>query len=381
MLACYFAAYPWDLIDEGVDAVLDCLQGEVGVDGLTVWAATPPVLQLRMRSVEPRVFRTDGGAAFQPCADHYTTSRCKPIVAEWVKTRNPLATIAEACAKRNLRLRARVSATLTGRLVDHNPHMASKSVFGTYSRASACLANPDVQEYLCGLATDLCATYGLSGLAVTDLQSGWVEAFSERLQPASVLGDEQRRLLSICSCESCYQKTGAAGVDLNRVLQWANTRLQRSLDAGCAGNTTGNDTVDVESPLADLHRWRAAELEALLTRISSTCLGELLLDIRGWHSSGSMEYLDTLLPIPAGAIIRVAGAEELPATPRPEARRTEISVPTGALIGTRDGEFVSMAYRAAEMGFSAVEIDHYGVATSAVLTTVKQAARFARRAT
>ena len=116
MLKSYIVVYPWDLLDEGIDVVLDRLQGEVGVDGVSLWIATRAVTQLRVRRVEPRCFRTRGGVFFQPSDECYAASQIKPPVSSWMQDRDPLAFVAKACVDRGLKLRVKLSAACTGRL-------------------------------------------------------------------------------------------------------------------------------------------------------------------------------------------------------------------------------------------------------------------------
>ena len=142
MLKAFLTAYPWDLIDEGVDAVLDRLHGEVGISGVSVWVASPPVVQLRVRDVGPRVVRSRGGLFFHPDEQPYAATRCKPIVSGWVKGRHPLTRIAEACAERAMDLRVIVSAAMTGRLAQRHAEMACKNVFGCVPGQSGCPGIP-----------------------------------------------------------------------------------------------------------------------------------------------------------------------------------------------------------------------------------------------
>mgnify|MGYP005863561923 CR=1 FL=1 len=78
--------YPWDLVDEGIDRVLDRLQGEAGVTGVSVATHYHAVDQLRPHgSVAPRRFRSAGGAQFQPEAAAYAATRYRPVVAQWLR--------------------------------------------------------------------------------------------------------------------------------------------------------------------------------------------------------------------------------------------------------------------------------------------------------
>jgi len=205
MIRAHLTAYPWDLIDEREEAVLDRLRGEIGVTGLSLWVASPPVRQLRVRDVEPRIFSTRGGLFFRPSDEPYTGTRCKPLASGWHKGSDPLARIADACADRSLDLRAVVSATATGRVAQRHPEMACKNVFGAVSDTGLCLANPDVQSYLCGLVTDLSGRYQLTGVSIADFALAWPEAWNQDLRCGVPLDDMARSLLGICFCESCHQ--------------------------------------------------------------------------------------------------------------------------------------------------------------------------------
>ncbi|MCH8149687.1 MAG: hypothetical protein IH987_17150, partial [Planctomycetes bacterium] len=204
-------AFPWDLVDEGLDAALDLVQGEIGATSLSVWASTPPIGQMRARPLSPRCFQTDGGLFFQPDAALYEDSRCKPPTADWIKSRNPFARISEGCQTRKLGLRANISLTKVGPLAERHPSAACKNVFGTPSHRSVCLSNPDVQAMLAALVRDLTSNYVVAAVVLADLDVAWGEALD---LPIPVQGEEVgllRRLLSLCFCESCRQTVAASG--------------------------------------------------------------------------------------------------------------------------------------------------------------------------
>jgi hypothetical protein len=380
VLQTFVVAYPWDLIDEGVEVVLDRLQGEIGFGGMSLWAAAPPVTQLCPGHAghEPHVFCTHGGAFFQPRSEHYAASRCKPGVSEWAKTRNPLKTIAEACNRRKLRLRVRISAAATGRLAQRHPEMVCKNAFGAQSSQSVCLANPDVQAYLRGLAADLSANYTPAGITVTDFALGWIEAFGSDLQTATPLGETERALLFACFCESCRQKARNVGVDVEQALRNARVILQKSLDAGRPSDTSIGSVVEDNPALADFYHWRAEELSSLLRRMGDACDCELLFD-RGSSGTERMAGAGPDRSIPAAVVTPVEYADGLASAVCPAAKRSEIRVPAASASGPRGGELVSMLSQAAELGLAGVEIDHYGLWPQAALAPIKQALRFAKR--
>ncbi len=378
MLRAFLSAYPWDLIDEGVGAVLDRLYGEVGATGVSLWVAPPPLVQLRVRDVQPRVFRTRGGLFFHPDERHYCGTRCKPIVSGWVKTRNPLTRIAEACTESGMELRVIVSAAMTGRLAQRHSEMSCKNAFAAESQVSLCLANPDVQAYLCGLVTDLSSNYSLSGVTVTDFVIAWAEVYAGGLRAGMPLGEVEASLLSTCFCESCHQRATAAGVDVAMAQRSVQVILQRSMHAGVATDRRLDAIVADNEPLAAYYRWRTGELSSLLARLAKACRCELLLD-RTLDGPAGEQHAGLDLSVPAAVIYRLHHPEELASAFCPAARRSEFRLPEVFVIGSHAPDLVRTLSQAVELGFAGVVIDNYGLLPDSALTPIKQAIRFAKR--
>ncbi len=378
MVRVFITAYPWDLIDEDLGAVLDRLHGEVGVTGVSVWAGCPPLTQLRVRAVEPRVFTTRGGLFFHPSDERYAGTRCKPVVSSWLKGRDPLARIADACAERGLELSVIVSAAATGRLAQSHAAMACKNALGTVSRMSVCLANPDVQTYLCSLVADLSSNYRLAGVSVTDFVIAWFEALYGDLRVAVPLGETERSLLAACFCESCHQKATAVGVDVAAAQRSVQIVLQRSFDEGAATNQQFAVLLADNAPLAAYYRRRGDELSSLLKNLVEVCECDLLLD-REPDAPAREQHVGLDFGIPAAVITRLRHGDEPASALCPSAQRSELHLAESFAIGAHGPELVSLLSQAAGQGFSAARIDNYGLLPETGLTAIKQAIRYARR--
>lgn len=380
MLRASVTAYPWDLIDEDPAKVLDRLHGEVGLSGVSVWAASPPVLQLRARDVSPRVFRTRGGLFFHPDERHYADTRCKPILSGWLKGRHHFKRIEQCCAERGMELCAIVSAGMTGRIAQRHPEMACKNAFDDASHAALCLANPDVQAYLCGLVADLSSSFQLAGLEVADFRIAWAEAFRDGLRSAVPPSDTFSALLSTCFCESCYQRASAVGVDVAMARRAVQTVLQGSFDIGVAVDGRIDVLLADNEPLAEYYHWRTRELESLLVRLADACRCDLLLSRRISGAEGH-RHAELDLSAPAGVVTRIDQSDQLTSALSSGARRNEVRL-SERLAAERDGqELVTILARAAQLGFAGVQIDNYGLLPEGALTHIKQAIRFARRST
>lgn len=372
-------AYPWDLVDENLDVVLDRLHGDVGVAGLSLWTATPPVLALRVAADQPRVIRSDGGLLFHADRAPYSATRCQPLEAPGSTTGNRIARIIAGCAQRDMPVRAVVSASRLGRLPKRHPEMCCKNVFGIESQAVLCLGNPDVAAFLVGLVSELSGRWPLSAVVVRDFDICWVEAFSADLRTPP-LGEVGRWLLSLCFCESCRQRAGEAGVDVESACRSVAKYVVGSMETSGTPSESSATAVSDDPSLAAFLRWRGEELSRLLVRLVDSCGCDLLLDRGGIHERHEASD-EPVLTAPAGVVTKIESAEALASAAFPAARRNELRLPLNLTAGVDGPTLVSLCSRAVESGFDAVEIDDFASLPESAMTPIKQAARFARRAT
>lgn len=379
MFQAFMAAYPWDLWDEGVDDVLGRLQGEVGVTGLSVWAVVPSLTQLRVRDAKPRVFRTRGGVCFQPVEGRYGSTRCKPVVADWLRGRDVLARIAERCSQREMSFRLLVSASAAGRAARQRPQFACKNALDDASTVSLCLANADVQAYLEGLTADLSEQYQPAGVLLADYVCAWGDAYVEPLRVGGTpLSDALRALLSICFCESCLQKAGAAGVDTRSALEVVRSAIMRHLDGPASDGRGDHAPAAEQEPLAAYLRWRGEELSALLRRFATLGGSELVLRTEPTPPS-SIQHAVLVSAIPDTVSVQFASTDALEAGVGLSAKGVEWYAPE-TLMREADGSgLVSLTARAVELGYKRIEFGNYGHLPADALAAVSRAVRYARR--
>jgi hypothetical protein len=376
MFELFLVAYPWDLSVEDVGDVLERLRGEVGITGLSLWVAAPPLAQLRAIPRTPRVFQTRGGAFFQPAQRHYTQTRCQPIMSSWVTMGSPLAQISKACAGRGLKLRAIVSAAAAGRMAERYPEFTCRNAFGDESHARLCLANAEVQTYLRAMALDLSSHDGVSALTLADFDVRWSDA--DGFQNAVPLGPVERSLLAVCFCESCRQRSQSAGIDVEAARRAVEQTVDEAFDHGPRDEVSIEDFFAEHERLSEHRRRQVEDLNSLLRKIKEACRCDLLLERRAGDSQDNAAGgLD--LSIPSAVITRVDDPVELPHVMPSRARRHELRLAATSAVGPAGARLVRILPDAAQAGFAAVEIDHYGVLSESALTTLKQAIRFARR--
>ena len=376
MIRCFIEAYPWDLTHAGADAVLAALRGEVGVTGLAVWAAAPPVTTFRIRDWQPRVFRSRGGLYFQPTKDRYERTRCRPLISSWTHEGERFHRIAAACERHGLQLRLILSAAAVGRLAEHYPEFAARNLFGVESASGLCLGNPDVQEYLVSVIADVTAQYAPAGVVLSDFAVTWREAFQHEFS-AGVLGDVHRRLMGVCFCVGCRQQAEEAGVDAGGAAEQAGTLLQSAFIDG-APPLTFDEVCSGNPAFAEYLCFQQERLHGLAHRLIAAGPCEVLIqrELHAPHTCG-VDRLDSGAP---GAILTaIRRSEDLDQIKLGRAARSELSVPASMAASARAPELVSTIQRAATMGISGVQIAHFGLLADPMLSPIKQAIRFARR--
>ncbi|MFQ5414225.1 MAG: hypothetical protein ACE5E6_07175, partial [Phycisphaerae bacterium] len=367
-----------DLVDDGVDAALDRVHGELGVSGVAVWAATPPVVQLRAGNVAPSVFRTDGGVFAPVTRDAYVATRCQPIAARWKPARTALPRIADACAARSLDLRLIVSATRTGLLPQRYPHLTAKNALGGSSCVGLCLANPDVVAYLAGLVADLRTTLSPAAILLRDVQLAWPEAFSPGLEAGMSLGVVARSLLSVCFDESCLQASRAAGVDGEAARRCVRVMLRRCLEGHPPAADALRALVSDNEPLAAYLAWRGDWLSDVVRGLCVAGTGETIIDLAGAGEAVDLTpRMDVSIPDAVSAT--VDQIEAMPVAVPVGARRSELWLTARAVGDAPPPELVGAIATAAERGFATVGVGQYGVLCDDALEAVRQAVRFARR--
>lgn len=208
--------HPWDIEDEGIDASLARLAGDIGIDTLSITAVHPGIYQVRPRPLGDRwTFQSGAAAHFQPDAKRYSSSRIRPHAAAWLKNRNPLERIAKAAERERLRLRVRVSLLRGEELVSRYVHAACVNLFADPSRDGLCPSHPDVREYVADLVEDLWTNYGLDAIELDGLD--W--AHDGRITIAADAHNDEflGQCDSWCFCASCRQRAAESSIDAEAV--------------------------------------------------------------------------------------------------------------------------------------------------------------------
>ncbi|MBI4579849.1 MAG: hypothetical protein HY718_09115 [Planctomycetes bacterium] len=384
----YLECFLWDLVDEGIEGTLDRIKGETGVTGIVVPVHCPFIQQFRPHAgVSPRTFVSDGGAQFQPEPSRYAGTRLRPVPAGWLRKRNPLKPVAEACHQRGLKMGGAVFACSNGPVARRYEHACVRDVFGDRN-GWLCPVNPDVQEYVRGLLADLTENYALDFVQLDDLGFCWSRSGFPYDEPRGPwLGPIEFWLRTICFCESCRQLAGRDGIDVDAVASLVRDTLQRACDTGNSLPGIPRGFVQ-EHPRLDAYlQWRSSQLHVWAGSLRRTCRCALVLHcppppITSGVEVGKLNGVYDVLLCDCDALdvrdvddtIRRASDA---CQPKPG---NKLSLRLSARADCSDaGALVAAVGMAAELGCHSVWISDYGTIPLARLDWIRQAVRYGHR--
>ena len=205
--------YPWDLHDEGIEHILDNLQQMSAVNSVYLLG----IMHYEIRPLTSPAFphnpvrktwqAEDSRAYWHPEMKRY--GRIKPRLSDfdWLNQTDWLPVLTKAARNRGLRTGVELSHTLVDldREQSEFSDCVQRDIHGTprkvYGRAyPLCPNNPDVQQYVLALFSDLTANYDVDYLQTCTL-------------PFMPGGAESGG----CFCDSCVKAAGNQGVDLARI--------------------------------------------------------------------------------------------------------------------------------------------------------------------
>jgi len=385
---CSLWCYLWDLEDEGFDRALDVIQGDLGANGISVATVYHSVDQLRPHDgVSPRWFRSAGGMQFQPDAARYRGTRTRPVVADWLRSRNPLAGLSAACEKRGLALRGWTVCCHSSAMVARNPSLAVKDVFGSPSPSWLCPLNPDVQEFLRAVVEDLTHSYRFDSIELEACGFPRSPHGHAHEKVGVNLGAIGRMLLALCFCESCRQQASLNDVPVAAVERSVAVDLEGIFrNSGDRHETDIEPYLDSREPLRRFLEWRAAGVAGLIGRLRTACSGSLVLML-----SEDPLLTSSRRNMLAGTCDRFLtpayGADEAAVEERLRQAAADTGSPARVVVGlnacagfTNDAaSLVRNVGRIATLGAAGVHFYNYGLLPQSRLEWVRQAIRYGRR--
>ena len=380
----FFWCYPWDLEDEGIDAALGRMAGEIGVDAVSVAASSHCVRAFRPRLMQgPQTIRREATTHFQPAGDRYVNTRLRPSAASWMKSRNPLDKIARSAERHSLKLRAWTVCCHNAVLAARHPMATCVDVFGDAVEGWLCPSNPDVREYVAALAEDLTTNYPLDTIELDAADFGWIEHIRRHQETVFSSGDTASPFLSWCFCSSCRQRASDVDADAEAAQAAVANLLKRAMRLERPAGASFDALLAEDVHLAGYQTVRQDAVTSLVRMVRSRTRTRVVIHRRcarqvgGVDSSASSAHCDGLIaPWTTGA---PAGIEGRVLEEAGGAQRVEISQSCCPPDRTNGQSLVTDVHEASQAGHERIGFVNYGLAPEPCLDWVRQAIRYARR--
>ena len=204
-------AYPWDLLDEGIDLVATRL-GDIGVDEVNLATNYHHVHAFLPHNPERRTIFARASSFFPPGEGY---GRLEPVPFEGMGDTDWLAIIEKDLAATELALNSWTVGCHNSRLGLEHPETTVRTPHGDPLAFALCPSNPTVQRYLLALLRDLDSRADFRRIELESFDYVHGRAFGWHHDKFHApLGPLGGFLLGLCFCEHCRANAADAGVDV-----------------------------------------------------------------------------------------------------------------------------------------------------------------------
>lgn len=204
-------AYPWDLIDEGVESVTTRL-AKMGITELNLATNYHSVQTFNPHNSERKTFFARASAYFQPSDDY---GELHPVINPVMGENDWLDEIADGLEGTPLSLNSWTIGSHNSRLGMKNRDMTLQTPFGDPLVFGLCPSHPDVREYLLNIVTDLNSRGYFDAIELETFDyfhgSGWGWHHQKFHAELGSLGEF---LWGLCFCDHCRENANNLGVDV-----------------------------------------------------------------------------------------------------------------------------------------------------------------------
>jgi len=378
--------YLWDLLDEGVESVVDRLGAEIGASGVCVPATYHSIDQVRPREAShARRYRHEAAAYFQPDRQRYASTRIRPPVAGWLGRRNPLSGVCEASHAAGLAVHLWVVACHGSTLASRYAWAVGKDVFGAALDMGLCPSNPEVRQYVCELVGDLSSNYAAESIV---LDAAFYPPRHAHAHAHSGLtpGGVEQFLSGLCFCESCRQRAIDSGLDIEPVVRSVRVALDRWHSLGRCEPGDLDSYLRRDTLLAEYVAMRCRLIAEWVRRLRSCCSCRLVYHVPSCATAAGVdvgllaEQVETCLVTVDGSNVQAVTdhLEQLPATVG-GAGSAAVRVHAYPPRCPDAPSLVRMLTGLVERGVRQVYLENYGLIPTSRLSWLRQAIRAASR--
>jgi hypothetical protein len=216
-------AYPWDLLDEGVERVADRLTG-MGIDQVNLATNYHSLQAFLPHNPERRTFFAHASAYFQPGEGY---GRLEPVANETMGDRDWVAEVTDGLAGTGLDVNSWTVGCHNSRLGLANPEATLTTPSNDSLAFGLCPSNPDVRDYLRAVVADLDRRDSFDRIELESFDYfhgsgfGWHhDKFHTRI------GELGEFLFGLCFCDHCRAEAADDGVDVDRARRTAREAVK-----------------------------------------------------------------------------------------------------------------------------------------------------------
>ncbi len=253
-----FFAYPWDLLDEGVEAVVGTMS-HCGCNALLLNTNYHHARLLRPRSRGLKTLELPAAvAAFEPRPEHYRPGGLMPVPDPRLAAAGVLEQAREACRARDIELGLWSVALHNSTLGERNPHLCMNNCYGDVYTYALCPAAGEVRAYARALVQDLCIQVRPRRMVVEAIGYLGLRHWVHHELFFAVWSEPLELLLSLCFCPACLARARGAALDGERLRRQAAALAVRLLEEEEQADPcplTQSDVVSLLSEIDDLEHY------------------------------------------------------------------------------------------------------------------------------
>lgn len=205
-------AYPWDLVDEGVETVADRLAA-VGASEVSVATNYHALQAFLPHNPRRRTFFARSSAYFQPRRDY---GRLRPIPNETMGEADWIETIDAGLAETSLDFNSWTVGCHNSRLGMAHPDLTLETAHGDSLVFGLCPSQAAVQNYLVDLVAEIDARFAVHRIELETFDYFYGTGFRWHHEKYHTrLGQLGEFLFGLCFCDACRATASAQGVDVD----------------------------------------------------------------------------------------------------------------------------------------------------------------------
>lgn len=278
------SVFPWDLADEGMEVVLDNLEGLAGANSIYLCNLSEGVRPFRggeytHNPVRKKYQAEDSRIYWPPDMKYY--GKVKPLRTrrDFLSGTDWVGEMAEACRKRGMRSGVELFHGFIdqSRLENQFRDSMQVDIFGSpvlthnYNNPASCLNSPDFQEYAVGLYSDLSDNYELDYIQtcmIPYVLPTWY--LVQNLPPDPIKWALVAPQKGGCFCAHCISAAASKGFDLAGAKEELLVLARQDTETVLASGISAADYLHEHPVLKQWLDFHCESVNTLYSRISKT---------------------------------------------------------------------------------------------------------------